>query len=80
MDNYPASFNVDDSYGGYFAAMGGKEMAILQYKKALSLKENEGPRKKIESTGSRKIIRGDYELHLKNRLGVWDAVYNSLNL
>lgn len=54
MDNYPASFNVDDSYGGYFAAMGGKEMAILQYKKALSLKENEGPRKKLRALEAEK--------------------------
>jgi tetratricopeptide (TPR) repeat protein len=46
VDNYPESFNVYDSYGDYFVAIGDKANAIVQYKKALSLKENEGSRKK----------------------------------
>lgn len=48
VENYPGSFNVYDSYGDYFVAMGDKANAILQYKKALSLKENEGSRKKLK--------------------------------
>lgn len=48
VDNYPESFNVYDSYGDYFVAVGDKAKAIFQYKKALSLKENEGSRKKLK--------------------------------
>ncbi len=47
VDNYPESFNVYDSYGDYFVAVKDKENAILQFKKALSIKENEGSRKKL---------------------------------
>lgn len=48
VDNYPGSFNVYDSYGDYFVAIGDKGNAIVQYKKALSLKETEGSRKKLK--------------------------------
>jgi tetratricopeptide (TPR) repeat protein len=48
VDNYPESFNVYDSYGDYFVAIGDRENAIVQYKKALSLKDNEGSRKKLK--------------------------------
>ena len=45
VENYPESFNVYDSYGDYFTAVKDKENAILQFKKALEIKENEGSRK-----------------------------------
>lgn len=48
VDNNPGSFNVYDSYGDYFAAIGDKPNAIAQYKKALALKENEDSRKKLK--------------------------------
>ncbi len=47
MDNYPESYNVYDSYGDYFIAIGDKTNAIIQLKKALSIKENEESRKKL---------------------------------
>jgi uncharacterized protein len=49
VDNYPNSANVYDSYGDYFSAVGDKTKAIEQFKKALSLKENEATRKKLEA-------------------------------
>jgi uncharacterized protein len=48
IENYPESYNVYDSYGDYFIAIGDKANAIIQLKKALALKENEGSRKKLE--------------------------------
>jgi predicted alpha/beta superfamily hydrolase len=55
VDNYPESYNVYDSYGDYFVAVKDKENAILQFKKALSIKENEGSRKKLtELEGDKK--------------------------
>jgi uncharacterized protein len=47
VDNYPESYNVYDSYGDYFIAIGDKTNAIIQLKKALAIKENEGSRKKL---------------------------------
>lgn len=47
VENYPESFNVYDSYGDYFVATGDKANAIIQFKKALAVKENEGSRKKL---------------------------------
>jgi uncharacterized protein len=49
VENYPNSANVYDSYGDYFSAVGDKTKAIEQFKKALSLKENEATRKKLEA-------------------------------
>lgn len=48
VDNYPESFNVYDSYGDYFIAIGDQANAAIQLKKALAIKENEGSRKKLE--------------------------------
>ena len=47
VDNYPNSFNVYDSYGDYFMAIGDKSKAIEYFKKALTLKDNPESRKKI---------------------------------
>jgi tetratricopeptide (TPR) repeat protein len=47
VDNYPESHHVYDAYGDYFIAMGDKANAIIQLKKALAIKENEGSRKKL---------------------------------
>lgn len=52
VDNYPKSFNVYDSYGDYFVAIGDKTNAIVQFEKALALKETEGTRKKLEELKS----------------------------
>lgn len=49
VDNYPESYNVYDSYGDYFVAIKDTANAILQFKKALSVKENEGSREKLEA-------------------------------
>ena len=45
--NYPASFNVYDSYGDFFVASGDKLKAIENFEKALSIKENDDTRKKL---------------------------------
>jgi len=47
VDYYPESFNVYDSYADYLIATGDKANAIIQLKKALAIKENEGSRKKL---------------------------------
>ena len=55
VENYPESFNVYDSYGDYFIAMKDSANAIIQLKKALVIKENEGSRKKLtELEGAKK--------------------------
>lgn len=47
IDNYPESYNVYDSYGDYFLAIGDKSKAIEYFKKTLSIKENPESRKKL---------------------------------
>lgn len=47
VENYPKSYNVYDSYADYFIAIDDKKNAIIQLKKALEIKENEGSRKKL---------------------------------
>ncbi|GAB4024302.1 alpha/beta hydrolase-fold protein [Spirosoma gilvum] len=47
--NYPNSFNVYDSYGDYFMARKDPKNAIVQFQKALSLKENPESRQKLEA-------------------------------
>lgn len=44
---YPESYNVYDSYADYLIATGDKTNAIIQLKKALAIKENDGSRKKL---------------------------------
>ena len=53
VDNYPESFNVYDSYGDYFVAIGDKANAGIQFEKALSIKEFPDTRKKLESLKSK---------------------------
>lgn len=45
---YPNSFNVYDSMGDYYLRTENKEDAIVNFKKALSIKENPMSRKKLE--------------------------------
>lgn len=45
---YPQSFNVYDSYGEFFAALGDKAKAIEQFEKALSIKEDAATRNKLD--------------------------------
>lgn len=47
VENYPESYNVYDSYGDYFLAIGDKSKAIEYFKKALSIKENPESREKL---------------------------------
>lgn len=54
VDNYPESFNVYDSYGDYFLAIGDKSKAIEYFKKCLSVKENPESRKKLD-----KLLSGE---------------------
>lgn len=49
VQNYPESYNVYDSYGDYFLAIGNKSKAIEYFKKALSIKENPVSRKKLDT-------------------------------
>lgn len=48
VTNYPNSYNVYDSFGDYYLTMGNKEQAINMFKKALSIYENLGTRKKLD--------------------------------
>ncbi len=48
VQNYPESNNVYDSYADYLIAIDDKANAIIQLKKALSIKENKESRKKLE--------------------------------
>jgi predicted alpha/beta superfamily hydrolase len=52
IDNYPESFNVYDSMGDYYEAVGDKLNAIKYFEKALSIKENTDTRKKLEKIKS----------------------------
>jgi len=54
VDNYPKSANVYDSYGDYFVAIDDKANAVVQFKKALAIKENEVSRKKLTELESDK--------------------------
>jgi predicted alpha/beta superfamily hydrolase len=47
IDNFPDSYNVYDSYGDYFEAIGNKQKAIEYFKKALAIQENPDSRKKL---------------------------------
>ena len=46
--NYPESYNVYDSYGDYFNAIKDTLNAIVNFQKALSIKENQESRKKLD--------------------------------
>lgn len=50
-ENYPESFNVHDSYGDFFVALGDKSKAKEQFTKALSIKENADTRNKLNKLG-----------------------------
>lgn len=54
VNNYPESYNVYDSYGDYFLAIGYKSKEIEYFKKALSIKENPESRKKLNQLSSEK--------------------------
>ena len=49
VDDYPNSYNVYDSYGDYFVAIGDKTKAIENFKKSLSIKEVPGTKKKLDA-------------------------------
>jgi predicted alpha/beta superfamily hydrolase len=49
VDNFPESFNVYDSYGDYFDAVGDKANAIRNYEMALTIKEFPDTRKKLRA-------------------------------
>jgi uncharacterized protein len=48
FDYYPESFYAYDAYGNYLLSTGDTKNAKAHFKKSLSLKENEGIRKKLE--------------------------------
>lgn len=52
IDNYPQSFNVYDSMGDYYLAIGDKKNAIILFTKALGLKDNSDTRKKLKELKS----------------------------
>ena len=52
IKNYPKSFNVYDSMGDYYDAVGGKQKAIEYYEKALVIREFPESRKKLEKLKS----------------------------
>lgn len=48
IDNYPGSYNVYDSMGDYYDAVGDKPNAIKYYEKSLTIKETGDTRMKLE--------------------------------
>jgi tetratricopeptide (TPR) repeat protein len=48
VKNYPDSFNVYDSMGDYYAAIGNKLKAKEYFEKALSIRDNQGTREKLK--------------------------------
>ncbi|GEO04925.1 periplasmic siderophore cleavage esterase IroE family protein [Adhaeribacter aerolatus] len=48
VSNFPVSFNVHDSLGDFYAAKGEKKRAIESYQKALTIKEFQDTRSKLE--------------------------------
>jgi len=48
VNNYPENFSVYDALGDYYAAVGDKAAAVVNFKKALTIKENANTSKKIE--------------------------------
>ena len=63
VDNYPNSSNVFDSYGDYYLAVGDTTHAIEQFEKALSIKENEATRNKLNGLlGERPLLLTPEEL------------------
>jgi tetratricopeptide (TPR) repeat protein len=87
--NYPKSFNVFDSYGDYFLAIGDKKNAIVNFEKALSIQENPESRQKLEELKNGKKAEaalspealqkyvGDYEL---SGVGVTIKIYVKNNM
>lgn len=55
--NYPDSYNVYDSYGDYFVAKKDNANAIVQFKKALSIKENAETRQKLDELQGGRILK-----------------------
>ena len=47
IDNYPKSFNAFNAYGDFFVAIGNKEKAVEQFKKALAIRDYQETRKKL---------------------------------
>lgn len=54
VENYPESANVYDSYGDYFVAKGDTANAIVQFKKALAVRESKETRQKLEALVGKK--------------------------
>lgn len=48
IKNYPESFNAYDSFGDYYIAVNDEQNAIYMFTKALSVKENQDTREKLE--------------------------------
>jgi len=48
VENYPESYNVYDSLGDYYAAVGDKSKAIFNFQKSLAIKETPITRQKLE--------------------------------
>jgi predicted negative regulator of RcsB-dependent stress response len=51
--NHPSNWNVFDSLGDFYVSTGQKELAITNYKKAISLHKNKETRKKIKAITSK---------------------------
>jgi len=54
VDNYPGSFNVYDSMGDYYVAIGDKDRAIASFIQCLSLRENPDTRSKLQKLRAEK--------------------------
>jgi uncharacterized protein len=68
--NYPESYNVYDSYGDYYVAKGDTANAIIYFKKALSIQENEGSRQKLNELSGENLLHLSVEA-LQKYVGVF---------
>ena len=56
IDNYPKSSNVYDSYGDLLAAEKDTVNAIVNYKKALAIKENAFTKQKLNALEGKAVL------------------------
>ena len=54
IENYPKSFNANDSMGDYYKAKGNRQKAIEYFTKALALKDFQEAKQKLEMLNSGK--------------------------
>jgi hypothetical protein len=55
--NYPGSYNVFDSYGDYFLVKKDTPNAVINFKKRMAIKDNEGTKQKLDELKGEGILK-----------------------